>query len=52
MKRVLTYPFKTMEQQKNFITSNDALVLFMVPDGEISMIGSGGTTGISSKSMS
>ena len=52
MKRVLKYLFKTMEQQKHFVTAHDALVPFMVPDGEISMVGSGGTTGNSSKSMS
>ena len=51
MKRVLTYPFKSMETQERFIAAKGALSLSIAQDGEISMNRSAAATRISSKSM-
>ncbi len=51
VKRVLTYPFKSMETQERFMAAKGALSLSVAQDGEISMNRSAAATRISSKSM-
>ena len=51
VKRVLTYPFKSMETQERFMAAKGALSLKVAQDGEISMNRSAAATRISSKSM-
>ena len=51
VKRVLTYPFKSMETQERFMAAKSALSLSLAQDGEISMNRSAVATRISLKSM-